>query len=64
MDFAENIGLVINTLENVEVKGSKNWDRMLACIQHLNTIRKEMMNDAGSDTSVQQRDSEGAADTV
>lgn len=64
MDFAENIGLVINTLENVEVKGSKNWDRMLACIQHLNTIRKEMMNDAGSDTSVQQRDSEGTADTV
>lgn len=64
MDLAENIGLVINTLENVEVKGSKNWDRMLACIQHLNTIRKEMMNNEGSSASVQQRNPEGAADTV
>lgn len=64
MDYAENIQLVINTLEAVEVHGSKNMDRVLACIQHLTTIKKEMMGHAGSGIALQQRDTEDSTDPV
>lgn len=64
MEYAENIQLVINTLEDVEVRGSRNWDRMLACIQHLKAIQKEVNANAGSKTELQQRNSEDTADPV
>lgn len=64
MNYAENIQLIINTLEGVEVKGSKNWDKMLACIQHLKNIQKEMIANENAKTAVQQRDQENAADSV
>ena len=64
MKIAENIQLVINTLDGVEVKGRKNWDRLLACVQHLENIKKELMEYEANKTAVQQRDQEGTADTV
>ena len=64
MNYAENIQFVINTLEDVEVKGSKNWDRLLACTQHLKTIQKEMITHEANEAAVQQRDQENTAGTV
>jgi hypothetical protein len=64
MNYAENIQFVINTLEDVEVKGSKNWDRLLACIQHLKTIQKEMIAHEANETALRERDPENTAGTV
>lgn len=64
MDIIQNIQAVINTLEKVSVSGSENWERMLACRQHLQKIQKEMMTNADTDTSIQQRDPENTADSV
>ena len=64
MNYAENIQFVINTLEDVEVRGSKNWDRLLACIQHLKTIQKEMIAHEANETAIRERDQEGATGTV
>ena len=64
MNYAENIQFVINTLEDVEVKGSKNWDRLLACVQHLKTIQKEMIAHEANEAAVRERDQEDTAGTV
>lgn len=64
MTKLEKIQAVLNTLDQLTVSGHENWNMLLGCWQTLQEVKKEMMNDAGSDTSVQQRDSEGAADSV
>jgi len=51
-------------LEDVEVKGSKNWDRLLACIQHLKTIQKEMIAHEANEATVRERNQEDTAGTV
>ncbi len=32
------LGLILNTLDQVEVKGEDNLDKLLACIQTLHTL--------------------------
>ena len=56
---------VIQTLEQVEVHGSGNMDRLLGCIQALGKLEQEMRrNEQSENDAVQQRDPEGAASTV
>lgn len=64
MDYAEQIQLVINTLEDVEVRGSRNWNRLLASIQHLRTIQQEVRDNASGKTELQQRDTEDSTNSI
>ena len=64
MNYAENIQLVINTLERVEARGSENWERLLASVQHLKKLQKEMSANETDKSAEQQRNPEDTADAV
>lgn len=56
---------VIQTLEQVEVHGSGNMDKLLGCIQALGKLEQEMKNhEQSANAAVQQRDSEDTAGAV
>lgn len=64
MNFAIEIQRVINTLEDTKVSGAENMRKMIGCIEHLETVKKELMKHENADPSVQQRNSEDAAAAV
>ena len=64
MDFAIEIQRVINTLEDTKVSGAENMRKMIGCIEHLETVKKELMKHENADTPVRERDPEDAAAAV
>ena len=64
MNYAIEIQRVINTLEDTKVSGAENMRKMIGCIEHLETVKKELMKRENTDTPVQQRDPEDAAAAV
>lgn len=64
MNFAIEIQRVINTLEDTKVSGAKNMRKMIGCIEHLETVKKELMKRENTDTPIRERDPEDPADTV
>lgn len=63
MSKSERIAMVQTAMGQVAVAGPENWNRMLAAWQELERIKEELKNE-GTETSVQQRNSENAADPV
>ena len=56
MNITEYLNAVINTLEQVRVSGSENWNKMLGCVQMLKKICDELK--IVTDTAVQADDKE------
>jgi hypothetical protein len=64
MNTIEKIQAVQNTMEDVAVAGHENWNRMLACWQTLQEVKKEMMEREANETALRERDTENTAGTV
>ena len=64
MKAIEKIQAVQNTLDGMAVTGHDNWNRMLACWQALEEVKKEMMENEADKTAVRERDPKNTADTV
>lgn len=64
MNAIEKVQAVQNTMEQVSVSGHENWNRMLACWQALEHVKKELMEHASANAAVQQRNPEDTASTV
>ncbi len=64
MNFAVEIQRVINTLEDTKISGAENMRKMIGCIEHLETVKKELMKHENADTPVRERDPKDPTDTV
>lgn len=64
MNYAIEIQRVINTLEDIKVSGAENMKKMIGCIEHLETVKKELMEHESAGTAVQQRDPEDTTAAV
>jgi hypothetical protein len=64
MTTIEKVNAVANTIDKVAVAGHENWNKMLACWQTLQDVKKELIENEANKTSVRERDQENAADTV
>lgn len=52
----QKIALIINTLNQIEVKGSGNLDKLLGCIQTLEKMLKDLMAEKGEEKDGRQSD--------
>lgn len=64
MNAIKKIQAVENTMEQVAVAGHENWNRMLACWQALQEVKKELMEHEANEAAVRERNQEDAAGTV
>lgn len=64
MNAIEKIQVVQNTVEQVSVAGHENWNRMLACWQVLQEVKKELMEHEANEAAVRERNQEDAAGTI
>ena len=64
MTTVEKIQAVQTVMAEVTVVGPKNWERMLACWNTLEGIKKELTEHENTNPAAGQRNSEGTADTV
>ena len=42
-ELIEKITAVLNTLDSIEIKGAKNLDAMLGCMQTLHEVRRQLL---------------------
>ena len=64
MNAIKKIQAVQNTMDNTTVAGHDNWNRMLACWQALEEVKKELMKNETNEASLRERDPKNTAGTV
>ena len=64
MNKIEYLNAVINTLEQVSVSGSENWNKMLGCVNVLKQVCEELKKDGSGKTAEQGGDPEADAGAV
>lgn len=53
------IRVVVSTLNDIEVKGRDNLDKLLGCINALESVAKEMDEEAAAASTMDKEDTDG-----